>query len=134
MRLLSRSQLRRRMALVGATALVFTIGLWITEITISSFDGVTPWLVFAVLLGGLSMMSLTRWRAGAVDEDQIEWQPALMMRVLGAGLAFQAGVLGYFVSNDVVAASVGCGGFLFSLAYAINAVGSLSASRHRASP
>ena len=125
MRLLSRSQLRRRLALLGATALVFTIGLWITEITISSFDGVTPWLVFAVLLGALSLMSLTRWRAGAVDEDQTEWQPALMMRVLAGGLAFQAGVLGYFVSNDVVAASVGCGGFLFSLAYAINAVGSL---------
>lgn len=106
-------------------ALVFTGGVWATEITISSFDGVTAWTAFAAVLGVVSFVSLMRWRGAAVDQPQTEWQPALMLRVLGAGLAFQAGVIGYFAANDVVATSVGAAGFLFLVALAISASGSL---------
>ena len=50
----------------------------------------------------------------------------MMLRVLGGGLGFQAGVIGYFVANDVVAASVGCAGFLFVIAVAMATAGGLS--------
>ena len=107
-------------------ALVFTAGVWATEITISTFDGVTPWTAFASTLGGLSVFSLGQWRKAAATETQEEWQPALMLRVLGGGLGFQAGVIGYFVANDVVGAFVGCGAFLIGLAYGVAALGSMS--------
>ena len=126
MRPLTRGQLRRRLLVFGVLTLVFTVAVWVTEFTISAFDGVTPWAGFAALLGGLSLFSLTKWRAAARDETQAEWQPALMLRVLGGGLGFQAGVIGYFVANDVIAASVGCAVFLLSLAYGINGVGDLA--------
>ena len=125
MRLLTRSQLRRRLALFALASAAFTAGVWVTEISIRSFDGVTAWGGFAALLGGLSLVSVTRWRAAAIDEPQVEWQPALMFRVLGGGLAFQAGAIGYFVANDVFAASIGCGGFLFVIGYALKSVGAL---------
>ena len=119
MRLLTRPQLRRRLALLAVLTATFTAGVWATELTINAFDGATPWSLFAGLLGGLSLFSLSRWRAIARTESQEEWQPALMLRVLGGGMAFQAGVIGYFVANDVIAASIGCAGFLFVLAYAV---------------
>ena len=125
MRLLTRPQLRFRLGIFAVLAGAFTAAVWVTELTISSFDGLTPWSAFALLLGGLSLFSMSRWRIAARDEQQDQWQPALMLRILGGGLGFQAGVIGYFVANDVVAASVGCAGFLFVIAYAMAAAGPL---------
>jgi len=107
-------------------ATLFTVGVWATELTIRTFEAVTPWTAFAATLGGFSLFSMIRWQAVAGDEPQEEWQPGLMLRILGGGLAFQAGTIGYFVANDVVAASVGCGGFLLVIAVAMRAVGPLT--------
>ncbi len=126
MRLLTRPQLRRRLALLAVLTATFTAGVWATELSIKAFDGATPWSLSAGLLGGLYLFSLSRWRAIARTESEDEWQSALMLRVLGGGMAFQAGVIGYFVANDVIAASIGCTGFLFVLAHAMHAVGSLT--------
>ncbi len=126
MRLLTKAQLRRRLIVFAAMTLGFTVAVWATELTITAYDGITGWAAFAALLATLSFLSLLRWRAAAADESQEDWQPALMLRVLGGGLGFQVGVIGYFVSNDVVAASVGCAGFLFVLGYAMATSGSLS--------
>ena len=124
MRLLTRPQLRRRLLLFAVLSAVFTGAVWATELTIEAFDGATPWTAFALLLGGFALFSVNRWAGAATEEAQEEWQPALMLRILGGGLGFQAGVIGYFVANDVIAASLGCALFLFTIAYGI------SASRH----
>lgn len=125
MRLLTRAQLRRRLLVFAGLAAAFTGAVWVTEVTITSYEGMTAWAVFAAFLGLVSLLSLVRWRGEAVGEPQEEWQPALMLRVLGGGLAFQAGVIGYFVANDVVAASIGCAAFFFVLGYGMAALQSL---------
>lgn len=121
MRLLTRAQLRRRLIVFALMTLGFTVAVWATELTIAAYEGVTAWAAFAAFLAAISFLSLLRWRAEAAGEPQEEWQPALMLRVLAGGLAFQVGVIGYFVANDVVAASVGCGGFLLVLGFAMAA-------------
>ena len=128
MRLLTRHQLRVRLFLFAAASALFTGGVWVTEFTIKSYEGVTAWAAFAALLGLVALLSMLRWKSDALTEDQAEWQPALFFRVLGGGLAFQAGVIGYFVASDVVGTSIGCAAFLFLIGYAMSAAGALNYS------
>jgi hypothetical protein len=119
MRLLSRRKLRVRLLLFGALAAVFMGIVLVAESVVSTATDPGVWTAVAAILGISGVASLERWRRMPPPEDQAEWQPALLLRILSGALGFQAGVLGYFVSGDLTAAAVGVALFLGAIAVAV---------------
>ncbi len=112
MRLLDLRRLRTRLIVFGLLSVGFMAFLFAAEQIAPTRTEPTVWVLVAGILGGAALGSLLRWRSAARDADQIDWQPALLLRVLAGGLSFQAGLIGYFVSGDLPAAVLGCVLFL----------------------
>ena len=64
-RILTLAQLRRRLVFFAALALLLTSVVWIAELAIGAFQGVTGWTAFAGLLDGVSLLTVVRWRSQA---------------------------------------------------------------------
>ena len=118
MRHLNLRRLRFRLGVFGALAVGFMAVVFAAERLVPTARPATWWVGIAGLLGMLSALSLVRWWSEAQELTQDDWQPALLLRVLGGALGFQAGLLGYFLAGDLTAAVVGCVLFLVGLAVA----------------
>ena len=114
MRHLTPRQLQVRLLAFGLFSLGFMLVVFVAERVVSTATGVTFWTLAAAVLGVASLASIVRWQ-DAEALDQSEWQPSMLQRILGAALGFQAGLLGYFVAGDLIAAVVGCALFIVVL-------------------
>ena len=117
MRPLTRRQLRNRLLMFGGLSVAFMMVVMVAEQVVPTATAPSAWTAAAVVLGGAGLASLVRW-SDIGDLPQSEWQPSLLQRVLAGALAYQAGLLGYFVSGDLTAAAVGCGLFVLILGLA----------------
>lgn len=125
MRLLDLRRLRTRLIVFGSVSIAFMAFVVAAEQIAPTGRGPTVWVLVAGCLGGISLGSIVRWRGPARAAEQHDWQPALLLRVLAGGLAFQAGLIGYFITGDLPAAVLGCLLFLAVLAVGVGMLPSL---------
>ncbi|HDH02878.1 MAG TPA: hypothetical protein ENH15_01370 [Actinobacteria bacterium] len=123
-------QIVRRLLFFGFLAFALTVAIVTVELSLGSGVAsrpVTAWMVLTVGLGGWALWSVRRWQ-GTHAMDQAGWQPQLFLRALNGAFAFQAGVLAYFVSADLLAAITGAIAFFAVLVIVIRTLPALEFS------
>lgn len=111
MRLLTRGQIMRRLLMLAFLATAFTLAVVVVELSLESENPLTLWTAIAAALGLWGLVAVVRWRRSE-HGSQRDWQSRVFLQALTGGFAFQAGVIGYFLAADVIAAVVGCAGLL----------------------
>jgi hypothetical protein len=124
MKLLSRGQITRRLLVFGFVAVAFAVAIVAVQLTLGADSPVTGWTLLTGALGLWALIAAVRWQ-GAAHHAQSEWQPRLFLQTLNGGFAYQAGVIGYFVGNDLTAVIVGLAAFAGVLMTVLRAMGSL---------
>jgi len=124
MRLLSRAQITRRLLVFGTLAVGFGLAIVAVQLSIGAESPVTAWTVFTAGLGVWALVSASRWQ-GSEHSTQTDWQPRLFLQALNGGFAYQAGVIGYFVGNDLTAVVVGLAAFVGVLVMVLRVLPSL---------
>lgn len=106
MKLLTRGQITRRLLVFGGVATAFAMAIAAVQLSLGGDAPVSGWTFLTGVLGGWALIAALRWQGGDHGE-QSEWQPRLFLQTLNGGFAYQAGVIGYFIANDLTGVIVG---------------------------
>jgi len=124
MKLLNRPQIARRVVLFGVLAVAFAVAIVTVELSLSTDNPVTGWTFITAGLGGWALVRAVRWQS-ADHGEQTEWQPRLFLQTLNGGFSYQAGVIAYFIGNDLTATIVGVVAFVGVLAIVLRNLNTL---------